>query len=237
MSGQRLLFITDPPNARREDMVGFIKILASSLLRTCFSGKIIAFIPKGTEIFRVGRTDFLSIYSQKEQISFRDYLDAEVDAHIEEGDWIIFCDATAIALRNIDHLIPERSKVGNFDCGLIYLRAKDGAPSASVWAIQNKYLIEFIDLYNEFHLENPGLGREDLFRKAINNITIKKKDFEKAQVIEHLPEIINWRNMQDGSISLFVGWDYESAWTLTQSVYYGKFLGDKSGMILGILDA
>jgi hypothetical protein len=108
----------DPPGEPAHRML--VKMLASSLLRTRFSGDIVVFRNFATPLFHVERVgleeveietpDYVTIADQQEawryKFRVRDYLD------VSGYDKVLFLDADCLALKNIDHLLA-----GDWDIG------------------------------------------------------------------------------------------------------------------------
>ena len=119
----------DSPESESYRFLG--KMLASSLVRTFFTGDILVFRNSAAPLFLVERKGLDEVYLETPAMagqagaerawSWR-YKVAELIEHPEQYDKILFLDCDSLALRNIDHLLegdwdiryqPERERPGN----------------------------------------------------------------------------------------------------------------------------
>ena len=207
------------------------KLLVSSLLRTYFSGDIIAFRNSLEPLFLVERAGLQEIYIETPNLEggglaeFAMRWKALARKFINAGnyDWILFLDADCLVLRNIDHLIPSDGLEGR-DGGLLtagevmLLYQKEHGRSAELECFSGYYTEEqFARLkrskkvweQNNARSSSGCMGNQHRTYCSVAGVNsgtwaVRGQDFE------HIMR--RWDELQDGNPLRATNWREQSAW-------------------------
>lgn len=226
------------------------KILASSLLRTSFTGSIAIFRNTDKPLYSIDRNQLeefevpgVTAENLIEQIEQENDFVTRVPDFIKFSDrqWVIFADPVSVAMRNIDHLFENDYR------GLYPPPRKDfqgirlGASGSSkfdnrIWSIRGQYIREFMLLIKQSERSGDRSYR-NRFYYACKNLKANKFLFEKHEL--HISDL-KLDNFSKCFESAFVSINpLESKWEIEfiQAMYLGRFFADSSGLVINILDA
>ena len=72
--------------------------------------------------------------------------------------------------------------------------------------------------------------------RALERSALKKKGFERGEVFRPSDESLHWRNVTESALITLPSWEDEIRGKLQQSLYYGTYLGDSSGLYLQLIE-
>jgi hypothetical protein len=233
-----------------------VKNLASSLMRSLFSGGISIFKNYPTPLFKIDRRNVdeemvsLPIVGKSDKAigSATDTFVFQLAKHLKpEGRrWVIVCDPASIALRNIDHLIPfdASEPFGPPSVDLYWTKITEepnpsGKPLASprFWAVRFEHLELVLQRWQAARAEMPGSSDEEVWTRTLEDLPLTKRSFEKGEVIAPKMKEFDWEEASNAAFITVAGWPKKEAQRFLQSLYFGTYLGDETGMILNILEA
>lgn len=193
----------DSPGSESYRFLG--KMLASSLVRTFFTGDIVIFRNSAAPLFLVERKGLDEMYLETPPMSGQagaerawcwKYKVAELIECPEQYDKILFLDCDSLALRNIDHLLegnwdiryqPERGQRGDgpsfnafmTDDELAFAATRDGVNSGTL-AIRGNRFHEVMRLWEE--IDESETVRETRFRDQAswNALLLRLEELAKA---------------------------------------------------------
>ncbi len=168
----------DAPGSESYRFLG--KMLASSLVRTFFTGDIVVFRNSPAPLYLVERKGLEEVFLEtpdmygQERASFAwcwKYRVAPLIENPEQYDKILFLDCDSLALRNIDHLLdgdwdiryqPERGKPGNgrsfnaflTDEEMVIAGTRDGANSGTL-AVRGSIFHEVMQEWEQIDITDP----------------------------------------------------------------------------------
>lgn len=222
-------------NFRRE-----CKVVSSSLLRSLFGGRVVVFHDDMQPLFRIERKQMEEPMplAEGEEASLLE----RVKPYLTEArQWVVFSGSGNIALRNIDHLLPPDIP-GPFAPEEVdfYFPGKWGKPgpcSDGLWAVRAEFLE---DVLGGWEAVSGGLvkgaSRADAWREYVGGLDLRKKPFESGEVVAPEMGAVDWREVADAAFVLLTHWPEEKRWKFLQSLYFGTYFGDDSGLMLDILD-
>jgi hypothetical protein len=199
----------DSPDSESYRFLG--KMLASSLVRTFFTGDILVFRNSAAPLFLVERKGLEEVYLETPAMSGQagaerawcwKYKVAELIENPEQYDKILFLDCDSLALRNIDHLLegdwdiryqPERDRPGNGGSFNAFLTEaemeaaaqREGANSGTL-AVRGSRFHEVMRQWEEIDESDPV--RDNGFRdQASWNALLHRELVKKELTIEPFP--------------------------------------------------
>jgi hypothetical protein len=235
------------------------KGFTSSLLRSLFSGSIVVFRNHEMPLFKVERKQLEEIFvptvifEKSEapcQKATREFLFG-LCAHLEpeSRQWVIVADAASLALRNIDHLIPQ-DMAGPYappDVDMLWTKtdrndAENGTETASpgIWAVRGEHLAMVLERWKEAWIEAQSdscHSEIEIWTRVIRDLPLRKRPFEKGEVVAPALHSVDWQAVSSAALVTVPDWPVEEQRKFLQSLYLGTYLGDESGMMLNIMEA
>ena len=233
-----------------------VKNQASSLMRSLFSGGISIFKNYQTPLFKIDRRNV-----DEEVVSLpivgksAEAVDGATATFVfqlgkylkpEGRQWVIVSDPAGIALRNIDHLIPlDGSRSFGPPSVDIYWTKITGGPdkggrslaSPGFWAVRFENLELVLQRGQAVQAETPGASDEEVWTRTLEELPLTKRPFEKGEVAAPRLNQLDWEEASNAAFVTLAGWPEKESRRFLQSLYFGTYLGDETGMILNILEA
>jgi hypothetical protein len=222
------------------------KAFASSLTRSLFTGKIMVLSPALSDpLFRIERANVSEkLFSGSTQGVMGDLLRAiATHQEIDCNEWLIMVSAPGIALRNIDHLIPSNIESFNpaSSVDLYWLAAVGDSReiSSHFWAVRAKHLPMLLERWESMwsSKDENHYNESLMWSEMIKSLPLKKKPFEKGEI--YCPEVgaVDWDAITKAAIIMVPNWPEKMQWSFLQSLYFGTYFGDETGLMLNLLDA
>ncbi|PAW60096.1 MAG: hypothetical protein B9S37_10785 [Verrucomicrobiia bacterium Tous-C3TDCM] len=165
----------------------------------------------------------ISIGSNKTDNNITKVISNLIPKDVHKQQYYTFHASPIILLRNPDHLLPETSSE---EC--LYAQSGKNIP---LFSIKSSSLQKFSDLYSGF-LEKSS-DAESALIQAIHSLG--GKSFEKGEVaIANYPNI-NWKEISNAAIVCAPDWPEKESAEFMQSLFFGRYLGDETGLFLNIL--
>jgi hypothetical protein len=233
-----------------------VKNQASSLMRSLFSGSLLIFKNYPTPLFKIDRRNVdeemvsLPIVGKSDRA-----IDGGTAAFIfqmpkhlksEGRQWVIVSDPAGIALRNIDHLIPTEASqpFGPPSVDLYWTKVAEDSnkgrkllASPGFWAVRAEHLEMVLERWQAARAEAPGLSQEEVWGRVLEELPLSKRPFEKGEVVAPRMSGLDWEEASNAAFVTVAGWPKKEAKRFLQSLYFGTYLGDDSGIILNLLEA
>lgn len=226
------------------------KILTSSASRSHFSGSMSIFRESGNPVYRMPRTgveEHQISQLQREGILSWDHFPEMLQRWIDsdppdENQWIIIADAAGVALRNIDHLLPVGdSPVNGTDFYWVPL-PEDGTGARRMaapgfCAVRGKSLPTLLGHWAAVR-DRPRIVGEDkcIWAEMVADLPLRKRPFEKGEVYAPRPGAVDWALLAEAAFVTVPDWPAKECWKFLQSLYFGTYFGDDTGLMLSILD-
>ncbi|RYD22885.1 MAG: hypothetical protein EOP88_06400 [Verrucomicrobiaceae bacterium] len=240
-----------------------MKFLVSSTLRNFWEGEIIVFRESDVPLNKVERknvtekivhntlppeyaadVDYLADLSKRE---FLFQLDSQIAEKSREG-WLLIVDAATLIQRNIEHLFPDQDEAENGfrspPVDLLWAPSRGGGAresegaSIGFFAIRARLLADFLSLWKKLHKKNNlCYTSSEILLQAIRKSELNHGKFEKGEVLEVDAEAMNWNDMQRAAVLTFPAWKHEDQVSIIQSLYFGMFYGDQTGLLVNMLEA
>lgn len=168
------------------------------------------------------------------------------DIRPEPRQWVIVADAASLALRNMDHLLPE-DLPGPFvppTADFYWARAgRDEAAnrlaSPGIWAVRGEHFPMVLERWmaagNESR-DGRRLSEEEIWTEVVQGLPLRKKTFEKGEVVAPRIGAVDWEAITNAAFVTVPGWPEKEAQKFLQGLYFGAYLGDESGVILNLLE-
>ena len=227
-----------------------VKCCVSSILRSLFTGNIVIIRNRQEPLYLVERANVTEIslgavsedYSAKSiGLAWTQWV-PEITSYVTAGldQWVIFCSLGGLALRNIDHLFPpvSPSKFPGVLPQFLYLQDAEGNISEKFWAVRGRALREILALWK------ISIGCKDLAAGAaasrwthgIREMGIPIRQFEKGEVTNVILHETNWLEITEAAFVITSAEDRSRQLRLFQTLYLGSYLGDETGLVMGIID-
>lgn len=141
----------------------------------------------------------------------------------DSESWLVMHTVPIFFPRDPAHLFPVNAHID-----FLYTIDSNKLP---IFAIKRKLLPNFLDLYTK-----------EVICKSLNyldfNFTLdhyRTKLFEKGEIaITRYPEV-NWKEISNAAIICAVDWPEKECAEFMQSLFFGRYLGDETGLFLNIL--
>lgn len=230
------------------------KLLASSLGRSIFSGFVHVLTPHEGPVFRLRRANCEEFSEDNcdhralngSSIPRYYCLAKEANRHYgdTEGKWIVFAHPASVCLRNIDHMFTG-AHLGDeisatADLLLQYPSIGEGAcrgEALGLMAIRSEFLgvLTARMMENETCLHEISDGKPD-FMNIIMGLKLRIRRFERGEV--YAPKIgsIDWELLRGAAFVTVPDWPEKEQWSFLQSLYFGTYFGDDTGLMLNIFD-
>lgn len=245
-----LIVITDvrPIEGDREPEI-VIKALAASLCRSDCGFPIKLLRDEERPLFRIRRAVLaeVSVPSSDDHAAESDAANATRETVIrltewisaEDYPWIIVMDRAGLALRNIEHLIPEDS-IGEFASPTVdfYWMPKAGSKTeatSGIWAVRGHLMRETLNRWSQFlrEITDPELA----WSQTVAALPFRKKRFESGEVIAPALKRVDWDAVSNAAFVTVPDWPPEQQRKFLQSLYFGTYFGDSTGLMLNILES
>ncbi len=222
-------------SSRRE-----LKALASSLSRSLFDGKLIVFQEDSKPLFRIERSLIEEPLAGGGNVA--PSVTERVLPHLGEArQWVVFSSAGSIVLRNIDHLMPPDhpgpfppEEIDFYYCGS---RGVRGAVSDGLWAVRSEFVAQVLGSWEKIVGSLPeDCDTRPAWSEYVAGLNLRKKPFESGEVIAPEIDAVRWSEISNAAFVILSHWPAKERWKLLQSLYFGTFFGDESGLMLDILD-
>ncbi len=145
---------------------------------------------------------------------------------LSENETLTFFLAPTIFLRNFDHLTNTFLK----DAEILLLNDVDGK-HPYIFTLKSEIVEHFLlNAINELEKsENLTVAFSVIFAK------FKTSNYEKNEIILlHYPTI-NWSKISSAAIIIAPDWPVKECVEILQSLFFGRYLGDETGLFLNIL--
>ena len=233
------------------------KIQSSSLLRSLFGGLVVVERNFPEPLFPIERVglreleetigDFLP--KNVQQRSYKARVESAV-RHAEaasEYDWVIFCDADVVPLRNWDHLFERQG------AEVLISQTSDGYPDAGFFAVKGEAVVEFVNLW-QCELEEtvppvvsevqPGIENQKeerrtdelALRKVLDTEKWKVKKFERGEVVRAFDEGVGMGDVLEAAVVHLAGASLKQKTKLAFGLHMMWVYGDDDGLFLDILE-
>lgn len=235
-----------------------LKGLVSSLMKSLFTGSIVVFKNSEMPLYKVERKQLEEVFiptvvqgrGVAERKAARDFLfDLCTYLNPEERQWVVFADAVGLALRNIDHLVPQDLSGPYAPPELDFLwlpitssKSSSVAELASpgLWAVRGEHLPLVLERWKSAW--NGAIGetpdREiEIWTRVVNDLPLRKRRFERGEVISPRLNAVDWEEVHRAAFITLPDWPDAERSKFLQSLYFGTYLGDETGMILNVLEA
>lgn len=230
------------------------KALVSSLNRSLFSGTITVFRKSKFPLFRIERCGVNEVCIDHAARTCGDELRQTVNQQFysalmeyikpERHQWVLVANAAGLSLRNIDHLIQQDSAGPYPPLNVDFLWASaesDGEASTGLWAVRGEHLPLVLEKWEAAFPEKTqklAPGQESkIWSQVVRSLPLRKRRFEKGEVVAPRIGALDWALLSDAAYVTVPDWPEEAKWKFLQSLYFGTYLGDKTGMMLNVLDA
>ena len=174
-------------------------------------------------IFYLDISNYSSTKIEKNFQSLVEILSSQISENSVYHHWITFHTSPIILLRNADHLLPDY--IGE-EC--LYARCED---EISLFSIKTTSLQKFSDYFSKSHEEFSNV--ESALKNSVSKL--KGKPFEKGEVAIASYPNINWKEITNAAIVCAPGWPEKECAEFMQSLFFGRYLGDETGLFLNIL--
>lgn len=231
------------------------KIFAASLMRSLFTGTIVVFRNREMPLFKVERRQLEEIFvplriaeegAAAERRARMEFLNA-LGIHLRPAprQWVILADPASVALRNIDHLFPAGEVSASSKPEILWVPAGDPVEAArghegaaGFIAVRGERLPALLDGWMSALRSAPHdpTAHARLRTERIQESGLIKRRFESGEISAPAINAVNWRTVASSALVTVGDWPAEERTKFLQALYFGTYLGDKSGMMLNILE-
>lgn len=229
------------------------KGLVSSLLRSLYSGRIVVIRQSGDPLYKVERTAVEELWISRAKIDkvsnslattskFHFNLSLVCDVEAELRQWVIVANSECVVLRNPDHLIPPDAitSYGANDIDFYWSETDVNCVAApGFWAVRKEHFKLVLDSWHRAWSEalDEGVPREnEIWNKVVRCLPLRKRRFEKGEVVAPSLNAVDWEAVSNACLVTLSDWPEEEAGKFLQALFFGRYLGDESGMLLRIMD-
>lgn len=226
-------------------------MFVSSLQRSHFSGDIVIGVEMTTVLFRVQRLTVQEITGlepthfreQFQQLSFIAAQGAD-----SCGDWVVFTSSAGLALRNIDHLFPSELE-GPYAAppvDFLWARVHDDPRSGprdlaapGFWAVRGEHAELVLGRLKAAWDAEPGATEADetrIWSQVVQDLPLRKRAFERGEVLCPPVGAVDWKALCSAAFVTVPHWPEPERWKFLQSLYFGTYFGDETGMLVNLFD-
>ena len=248
-SSERKLVLTtaiEKPGGRQIRLLA--KIQASSLLRSMFGGLVVVERNFPEPLFPIERVGLRELEHEIDDFSPEDVQPRSYCARVEsavrhaeaasEYDWVVFCDADVVPLRNWDHLFERRG------AEILISQTEDGSADAGFFAVKGEIVNEFV---KEWAQEIPGFQARELLvgEKRSDELALSKvlsqekwnvKKFERGEVVRAFDNGVGMVDVLEASVVHLAGASLQRKTKLAFGLHMMWVYGDDEGLFLDILE-
>ena len=231
------------------------RLQAASHFRSRFGGDVWLLTSLSRHLFQLRRAGYHQIlvpdaaprpwgcWAQREQVA--EELRKVIEA--KRGCYVIVADAAGVALRNLEHLIPRDSS-GVFStsaadlywtdvCGDLVSSGTPRSASPGLWAVKGEHFESVLQSWCEQGIASRGrISEVCIWSKVIHNSPLSKSPFEKGEIYAPTMEEIDWNLLGVSAFVTVPDWPEKEQWKFLQTLYFGTYFGDETGLMLNILD-
>ena len=109
--------------------------------------------------------------------------------------------------------------------------------SPGFWAVRAEHLEMVLQRWEAAREEDWGVSQEEVWARVLEELPLTKRPFEKGEVVAPRMNEFDWEGAANAAFVTAAGWPKKEAQRFLQSLYFGTYLGDETGMILNILEA
>lgn len=249
------MFLTTFSSSGAADRSLLIKTLASSLMRSLFGGDLEILKNCSSPLFRIDRRNANEVLVRAPASGNADslwhdqilsfYSNLGEDRLFTDDQWLVFADAAGLALRNVDHLIPSShpSSQGQ-EVDLIWAKVHcpnqvsgSGSVSPGLWAVRSRHLSLIFERLKEVWREKRDERTEEqIWTEVVEGLPLRKRPFEKGEVYAPPIGAVDWGILSRAAYVTVPDWPEKEQWSFLQSLYFGTYFGDDTGLMLNILD-
>ncbi len=227
------------------------KMAVSSLLRTHFDGSVETYLAAETPLFKMVRqglseksfqpeeTSPYEIWSSRHSVGFLIELPTP-DAFDQQ--WVVIVHPATLALRNIDHLLPQPQNDNYMaeGCDFLWYKVKSGnthRASQGIWAVRANHLQTVLEAWkSKWIAEQENLSDQEIWNQVIAELPLRKRCFESGEVVEPNIHALDWSAISQAAFVTIPEWPAEEQRKFLQALYFGTFYGDETGLMVNILD-
>ena len=230
-----------------------IKGFVSSLLRSLYGGRMVVFRNHEMPVFKVERKEVDEVFvtatrrekpgagGRSESMEFLLGLGKLVKPELRQ--WVIFADTAGLALRNIDHLLPP-DQAGPYSPPEVdfYLASANGTDEVTpgIWAVRGEHLPMVLErwkcAWNELGNDAMLTGAA-VWSRVVRELPLRKKQFEKGEVYAPKIGLVDWEALSNAAFVTVPDWPVDEQRKFLQTLYFGTYFGDETGMMLNIFEA
>lgn len=232
-----------------------MKLLTSSLLRSLIRGKIVLIGNVEAPIYRVERKHIseINIHSSPfggdshQQIGAEKELVFDLARYLDPvpGHWVVVASNAGIALRNTDHLLAPLSVFGDDSHVDLYWTATDEIgklrslhrASPGLFAVRGEHLATVLTCWREHWIRLRGeCNDEQIWTEVVRALPIRTSSFERGEVYAPRIGAVDWDVVSNAAFVTVPDWPEKEQWKFLQSLYFGTYFGDETGLMLNILE-
>jgi hypothetical protein len=227
------------------------KLLVSSLLRSHVSAEVCIASESSSVLFLVQRTGVNeamvtgggSVRAQSQQWS--KLVDFELPG---VSEWLIFVKREGLALRNIDHLFPPELE-GPYApprVDFLWARVHDDPQSGprdlaapGFWAVRGEHAEMVLGRLKAAWDAEPGATEADetrIWSQVVQDLPLRKRAFERGEVLCPPVGAVDWKALCSAAFVTVPHWPEPERWKFLQSLYFGTYFGDETGMLVNLFD-
>ncbi|QJE96800.1 hypothetical protein [Luteolibacter luteus] len=244
--------------AMRSDVHGpgrqlLARALVSSLGRSMFSGQVTVIREDSRPLFKIPRRDVDEFtftppppasHTRPEppaNLGRLGLLASMASLNLDPRQWVVIMDAASLVLRNIDHLIdpdfpgPHAPPEVDF----YWAAGTDGQDaSRGFWAVRGEHLPKVLALWEKLEEALPeGTSESAVWARVVSLLPLRKKRFEGGEVVSPEMSALNWEDVSHSAVVTIPDWPPEEQEQFLQALFFGTYFGDRTGLMLQILDA
>jgi|694.fasta_scaffold70848_4 hypothetical protein len=227
------------------------KIVLSSLVRSHVSGKISVGSDPREAVFRVlregvveqglaGNSDASSRWKYWFEMLSKICLDA--------NQWAVFVDSAGMALRNIDHLFlaaiegPYPPPTVDFLWARVHDDPRSGPRDLAApgfWAVRGEHAEMVLGRLKAAWEAEPGATEADetqIWSQVVRDLPLRKRAFERGEVLCPPVGSVDWKALCSAAFVTVPHWPEPERWKFLQSLYFGTYFGDETGLLVNLFD-
>ncbi len=245
----------------RFGIAGCGKFLISSLLRSNFEGEIKVFRNLEQPLYKVDRRkldetyvplhaeNLDNLYEYGATWEFLNTLVERIQPH--DWAWVVVADPSSLAMRSLDHLLPERStEVGHPyaapEVDFVYTpqtRLVDGVlkneVSRGLWAVRGEHFGLVMEQWKKnwiTHQSTMLVSETEIWSQVVKELPLRKKVFEKDEVLAPQLHALDWEKLSNAAFVTFPDWPHLLQSKFIQALYFGTYYGDQTGLMMNLLE-
>lgn len=221
---------------------GELKMLAASLQRTMCAADIVAFNRGAGPLFFIERCHFEEVAWNGNGGLFFQILGKLEHMKGPEDRWVVFAETGGIAMRSIDHLLGLDSCESCpplQEPEFLYLTARGGAARChpGLWAVRLKLAASTLRRWAlARETAPPDSDPGALWTTFVHRLNLRKRKFEVGEVLAPEAENLDWKGVMGAAYVSVSHWGAEERYQFLQAIYFNTFFGDRSGLMLNMLE-